>query len=105
MSLLKIQAGVIVSKQVVIAAGVVNAATQIGLKAEMLITSGRDGKHKDGSLHYYDRALDFRTKHLTDRQKTALAATVAKRLGPDYDVILESRGKANEHLHVEHDPA
>ena len=105
MSLIKIKAGVMVSQQVVIAAGVVNAANQLGLPVDMVITSGRDGTHKVGSLHYYDKALDFRTKHLIEKDKTALTVTVKKRLGPDYDVILESRGKTNEHLHVEHDPA
>ena len=104
MSLLKIKTGVIVSRQVIIAAGVVNAANQLGLKADMVITSGRDGTHRDGSLHYVDRALDFRTKHLTRTQKVALRDTVRTRLGKGYDVILESVGKAQEHLHVEHDP-
>lgn len=103
MSLIRIKAGVIVSQQVVIACAVVNAANQLGLPVNMLITSGRDGTHKEGSLHYRDRALDFRTKHLTLTQKHALAETVQQRLGPDYDVILEAVGKPNEHLHVEHD--
>lgn len=104
MSLLKIKAGVIVSRQVIIAAGVVNAANQLELKMDMVITSGRDGKHKIGSLHDKNRALDFRTKHLPLATKRALTTAVKKRLGRDYDVIIEAIGKMNEHLHVEHDP-
>ena len=102
MSLLKIKRGVIVSRQVIIAAGVINAANQLGLSVDLVITSGRDGRHKTGSLHYRDRALDFRTK--TVAAPHTLAAVVRKRLGPAYDVILEGEGTANEHLHVEYDP-
>lgn len=105
MSLLKIKGGVLVSRQVIIAAGVVNAANSLGLTQDIVITSGRDGKHMAGSKHYYDRALDFRTKTLPLADKFALRDRVKKRLGPAYDVILESLGKANEHLHVEYDPS
>lgn len=104
MSLLKIKSGVIVSKQVVIAAAVVNAANVLGLPVDMLITSGRDGKHMQDSLHYLDRALDFRIKHLSPADKIALKEAVAQRLGPEYDVLLEDREQPNEHLHVEYDP-
>ena len=103
MSLIRIKSGVLVSQQVVIACAVVNAANQLGLPHDMLITSGRDGKHKEGSLHYRDRALDFRTKHLSLTQKNALTKCLQMRLGASYDVILESVGKMNEHLHVEYD--
>jgi hypothetical protein len=57
-----------------------------------------------GSLHYKDRALDFRTKHLSAADKEALVTAVKRRLGTDYDVILENAGGTNEHLHVEYDP-
>lgn len=103
MSLIKIKSGVIVSRQVVIACAVVNAATSLRLPVDMLITSGRDGTHMEGSLHYRDRALDFRTKHLTRSQKYVLRDTVQQRLGAKYQAILESVGKRNEHLHVEYD--
>jgi hypothetical protein len=88
---------------VVIAAALINAANTLGLKQDMLITSGNEGVHMPGSLHYLDRALDFRTKHLATANKKALAAAVKKRLGKDYDVILENVGGANEHLHIEFD--
>ena len=102
MSLLKVKTSAVVPRTLIIAAGVVNAANSLGLKQDVLITSGNDGTHMKGSKHYLDWALDFRTKTLT--QKRALADTVKTRLGKEYDVILESIGKAQEHLHVEWDP-
>ena len=101
--MIKIKSGVSVSKQVVIACAVVNAAIGLDLPHDMVITSGRDGVHREGSLHYRDRALDFRTKHLTIEEKRALVRATQKRLGADYDVILESLGAPNEHLHIEID--
>jgi hypothetical protein len=103
MPLLKFKSTVIVPKVCIIAAAVVNAANVLGLP-DMLVTSGNDSTHKKGSKHYEDKALDFRTKHLKREQKHALATGVRARLGLDYDVILESEGKVNEHLHVEFDP-
>src|SRR3990167_6654695 len=102
MSLLKVAPSVVVSRQVIIAAAVVNAANQLGLTVDMRITSGSDGEHKSDSLHYQNRALDFRTKHLDSNNKHLLAAAVKSRLGKDYDVILEDEDGPNEHLHVEH---
>jgi len=34
-----------------------------------IVTSGTDGVHSAGSLHYYGYALDFRTRHLGNRKK------------------------------------
>jgi hypothetical protein len=104
MSLLKVKVGAVVPRTLIIAAGVVNAANSLGLAQDILITSGNDGTHMKGSKHYLDWALDFRTKTLTLTQKRALADTVKKRLGHEYDVILEGLGTANEHLHCEYDP-
>jgi hypothetical protein len=103
-SFLKIKAGAIVSRQVIIAAAVVNAANGLGLEADILITSGRDGTHRADSKHYFDQALDFRTKTLDMKQKHDRLAAVKKRLGAGYDVLLESLGTPNEHLHCEWDP-
>jgi hypothetical protein len=102
-ALLKIKNSVVVPKVVVIAAAVINAANTLKLKQDMLITSGNDGVHMPGSLHYLDRALDFRTKHLRPVDKRALVTAVKRRLGKDYDVLLENAGETNEHLHVEFD--
>ena len=99
MSLLKIKGGAVVSRQVIIAAAVVNAANSLDLSTDMVITSGNDSRHLPGSKHYTDEALDFRTKTLTKTQQRALTDTVKRRLGRHYDVILES-----DHLHIEYDP-
>jgi hypothetical protein len=105
-ALLKFKAGVVVSKQAIIAAAVVNAANVLGFSNSVIITvtSGNDSKHKKGSKHYEDKALDVRTKNLTSDEKHALLNAVRERLGPDYDVILEFEGRANEHAHIEYDP-
>lgn len=103
-SLLKFQSGVIVSQQAIISAAVVNAANELNFQVSMLVTSGNDKVHRPDSLHYRDRALDFRTKHLTETEKDRLVAEVRRRLGRHYDVVLEGRNTSNEHLHVEHDP-
>ena len=103
MALLRFKSTVKVPKVVIIASAVVNAANTLVLP-DMLCTSGNDSMHKIGSKHYSDEALDFRTKHLSPPSvKRKLVAEIKRRLGADYDVILESEGQANEHLHIEHD--
>lgn len=66
---------------------------------EPVITSGRDGKHKTGSLHYEGKAKDFRTNYLSPIAQAALRNRVKALLGKDYDVVLEPT-----HLHIEYDP-
>jgi hypothetical protein len=63
------------------------------------ITSGSDGTHMRGSLHAKGNALDYRTSHLTSKQRSSLAAACKAALGENFDVILEA-----DHLHVEYDP-
>jgi hypothetical protein len=71
---------------------------------DTVITSITDGVHKQNSLHYIGRALDFRTKHAAGIMK-GVAARIAKRLHPlGFDVLFEHVGEENEHLHVEWDP-
>ncbi len=95
MAFIKLKGSVKTKPVVVIACAVVNAATTLSLP-DMLITSANDSVHMQGSKHYSDEALDFRTKHLSASEKQKLVAEVKKRLGPGYDVILET-----DHLHVE----
>lgn len=68
-----------------------------------VITSGDDGTHKQNSKHYTGDALDFRSKHWGGDYDRFLAPIRAA-LGPDYDVVLESKGLDQEHLHIEYDP-
>jgi len=71
---------------------------------DTVITSGSDGQHKEGSLHYAGLALDFRTKAAAGIQK-GLASMIKLRLDHvGFDVVLEDLGQDNEHLHVEFDP-
>ena len=66
---------------------------------ECTITSGVDGKHKAGSLHYAEKALDFRTRSLNDDLKSRIATECRERLGPGYDFVIEP-----DHYHCEHQP-
>lgn len=80
---------------------------------EVMITSANDSVHGTNSLHSRDkicRALDFRTHNLFTgrvnyRQQLLLQLASELRAAlPGFDVILESFGLPNEHLHVEWDP-
>lgn len=72
---------------------------------ECVITSLNDGKHGQGSKHYTDEGVDFRTKNiLQPEHKELIKRDITESLGKDYDVILEDRGGVNEHLHIEYDP-
>jgi hypothetical protein len=102
MSLLKCKTTVR-PRSLMIAAGVINAANELGITADIVITAGNDGQHMVGSKHYTGDALDVRTKHLSIVEKESLREMVRHRLGSNYDVILESVGAENEHLHVEFD--
>lgn len=102
MAFMKFLGTVKVPKSAIIAVAILNSATTLQLP-DMVVTSGNDSTHSVGSKHYTDEALDFRTKPLTADQKKALVVEVKRRLGPDYDVILEDLGQANEHLHIEAD--
>ena len=65
---------------------------------ETVVTSGTEGTHSPGSLHYVGLAVDLRLP--LDRNKSeAIRRELAERLGADFDVVLEA-----DHLHVEVDP-
>lgn len=65
----------------------------------LTITSGTDSKHGAGSLHSKGLALDFRTRGITPAYQQAMASEIRKRLGADYDCIVEA-----DHIHIEHQP-
>jgi LysM repeat protein len=86
-------------------AAISTAARRLGLP-NPVITSGNDSRHKDGSLHYADRALDFRGNNITVAQGERFAQEVRAILGNRYDVDFETFANAsNNHLHVEYDPS
>lgn len=64
-----------------------------------VLTSGKDGVHGEGSLHYEGRAGDFRTRQVTQENKQRIVSDCQRELGPEFEVILE-----DTHIHVEHDP-
>ena len=67
---------------------------------ELVITSGMDGKHMEGSKHYTGDACDYRTHYFTSDKDVALAASILRhRLGDNYDVVIEKT-----HIHCEYDP-
>jgi len=68
----------------------------------LLVTSCRDGKHKDNSLHYIGDAIDLRLPsrfNSTANIDLMLLAEGREALGEQYDLILEA-----DHLHLEFDP-
>ncbi len=65
----------------------------------LVITSGTDGRHMEGSLHYVGLAFDFRTRTVHPNDRMALTASLQAALGDEFDVILES-----DHIHCEYDP-
>ena len=65
---------------------------------ELVITSGKDGKHKDDSLHYRGNAFDCRTYTLSGEDLPKVANTLKAKLGINYDVVIEK-----DHIHVEYD--
>lgn len=69
-----------------------------------IATSVRDGIHSDTSLHYWGRAIDLRSRDLTNRQKEDILVALVNQLGDDFDVLLEGRNTPNEHYHIEYDP-
>jgi hypothetical protein len=66
---------------------------------ELVVTSARDSMHSAGSLHYYGRAVDLRSRYFSDADKASVAEDLADILGSDYDVITHK-----SHIHVEHQP-
>lgn len=61
---------------------------------EPTCTSGNDSKHLKRSMHYKDRALDFRTWDLLN----VIAQKIKALLPPWYEVYVEG-----DHVHIEAD--
>jgi hypothetical protein len=70
-----------------------------------VITSGRDGKHKAGSRHYRDEAIDLRCNHLTADHCQRISDALQKALGSDYYLEFEKYdNEQKNHIHLEYDP-
>lgn len=77
---------------------VLEEATQVWNSHDKLlvITSGTEGEHSPGSMHYYGYALDLRTRYFKDLEEvTKVANELQKALGGWYDVIVEG-----DHIHT-----
>lgn len=74
-----------------------------------MITSARDSRHGENSLHFEGRALDLRSNDLDHNTKhTALDEMRAALRAPEgyrFDILLEQEGEPNEHYHIELDDA
>ena len=68
----------------------------------MVITSLNDGRHGNNSWHYKGRAVDLRTKNITNGQEVYME--IFKQLNDDFDILFEDIGGVNEHIHIEYDP-
>jgi hypothetical protein len=84
---------------------IVVIARNLGLPTPV-ITSGNDGSHMSGSLHYTDNAIDIRANNITDAQAQQFADQLAASLGTNYDVQFEHfpGNESNDHIHIEYDP-
>jgi hypothetical protein len=97
-----------ISAPVVLALGLIRDLF-VSAGYEMVITSVNDGHHGESSKHYEGDAVDLRTWHMTPHWRDWVYREAKKRLGPDYDVVIESTPRDNndrwaEHMHIEHDP-
>lgn len=69
---------------------------------DLTITSCNDSYHSHTSLHYAGAAIDVRTRDILSPE--IKVAELQDALGKDFDVIYESEGTANEHIHIEYQP-
>lgn len=81
----------------------------------MIVTSCNDGVHggssgynssakpPSNSFHYLGKAVDIRMNDIPIEKAHLIADMAAELLG-EFDVVLESPGTSNCHLHCEYDP-
>jgi hypothetical protein len=96
---MKIKDGVILNGLKMQMRKVLIEADRIWLKydQELVVTSGLEGAHSPGSLHYYGFALDFRTRYFTQEQEAKVYQELSRSLDDRvYRVILHKT-----HIHVE----
>lgn len=61
------------------------SALKVLVAGEMVITSGKDGKHGTNSLHYKGRAVDLRTRDYVDMW----AQYLQQAFGKNWDIMIE----------------
>ena len=73
-----------------------------GADYQTVITSGNDSPdHRYNSLHYADKAIDFRANDLDAVRAQQVFEGIKSELGDRYLVLLEDVGTARQHLHVQ----
>jgi len=65
----------------------------------LVVTSGLDGRHKKGSLHYVGLAVDLRSRYFVPAIRATVTRELRGSLGDGFQVIGEK-----DHIHVEYDP-
>lgn len=71
------------------------------LGQELTITSGTDGDHSAGSLHYYGYAIDLRTRYFTQEEKfNAYCALTEELEYQGFNIFMH-----DTHIHIEYDRA
>ena len=63
------------------------------------LTSGTEGKHSPGSLHYVGLAIDLGILTIPKQMTETIYREITNSLGAEYDVVLES-----DHIHIEYQP-
>jgi hypothetical protein len=63
------------------------------------VTSGLDGEHSAGSLHYYGYAVDLRTRYFSLAKKHDIENELRIQLGPDFRLFVHA-----SHFHVDCKP-
>jgi hypothetical protein len=73
-----------------------------GQPEDLVITSANDSRHKVGSKHYENLAVDVRSKSFADATARELfICALAKELGASFTVLYEGDGTPNAHFHVQ----
>lgn len=73
-------------------------------KFECRITSGSDGQHSEGSLHYKGDAVDLGIHGIPPDRIDILHKRLQANLGDEFQVLAENLGTPNQHFHVQFKP-
>ena len=91
--------------QMCLATLVVSSVLQDKYEVPCVLTSGNDGSHGYGSLHFSGGALDYRTKNLPSWASVdGFKLAVEENLSDEYDTVISNLGEPDECLHVEYQP-
>lgn len=75
---------------------------QVLYDGDLWVTSANDSAHGKGSRHYADEAIDIRSHNFRSRAaKRTFREWYEVALGPQFRVLLEGEGTANEHFHAQ----